>query len=207
MGSPIFGGSTRVAPRDDLSSLGDEGFFVFPGASLPAGKEDGMLLPGKDEFVRLAADHDVVPVAREVYADLATPISAFLALADGARARLPARERRRWREARALQLPRDRRRRDVTARSGVARICTGRRHSDVPAPDPLSVVARTAARRLASLASPGCRVHRRRGGIRRLRGGVGLREGPAPRRRRDSASPTRRSCSPTPSSPSTTRGG
>lgn len=43
-----------------------------------------MILPGKEEFVRLAADHDVVPVAREVYADLATPISAFMALADGA---------------------------------------------------------------------------------------------------------------------------
>ena len=40
-----------------------------------------MIVPSKDEFVRLAADHDVVPVAREVYADLATPISAFMALA------------------------------------------------------------------------------------------------------------------------------
>lgn len=43
-----------------------------------------MIIPGKDEFVRLAAEHDVVPVAREVYADLATPISAFMALASGA---------------------------------------------------------------------------------------------------------------------------
>lgn len=43
-----------------------------------------MILPARDEFVRLAADHDVVPVAREVYADLATPISAFMALAEGA---------------------------------------------------------------------------------------------------------------------------
>jgi anthranilate synthase component 1 len=32
----------------------------------------------------LAAEHDVVPVAREVYADLATPISAFMALAENA---------------------------------------------------------------------------------------------------------------------------
>ena len=40
-----------------------------------------MILPSRDEFVRLAAAHDVVPVAREVYADLATPISAFMALA------------------------------------------------------------------------------------------------------------------------------
>ncbi len=43
-----------------------------------------MILPSRDEFVRLAADHDVVPVAREVYADLATPISAFMALAQDA---------------------------------------------------------------------------------------------------------------------------
>ncbi|HET6351125.1 MAG TPA: anthranilate synthase component I [Coriobacteriia bacterium] len=43
-----------------------------------------MILPSREEFVRLAADHDVVPVAREVYADLATPISAFMALAEGA---------------------------------------------------------------------------------------------------------------------------
>ncbi len=43
-----------------------------------------MILPSAEEFVRLAVDHDVVPVAREVYADLATPISAFMALADGA---------------------------------------------------------------------------------------------------------------------------
>ncbi len=43
-----------------------------------------MIVPTRDEFVRLAKDHDVVPVAREVYADLATPISAFMALAQGA---------------------------------------------------------------------------------------------------------------------------
>ncbi|PKQ37282.1 MAG: anthranilate synthase component I [Actinobacteria bacterium HGW-Actinobacteria-1] len=43
-----------------------------------------MIVPSKEEFVRLAADHDVVPVAREVYADLATPISAFMSLAEGA---------------------------------------------------------------------------------------------------------------------------
>jgi anthranilate synthase component 1 len=40
-----------------------------------------MLLPDRSEFARLARDHDVVPVAREVYADLATPISAFMSLA------------------------------------------------------------------------------------------------------------------------------
>ncbi len=43
-----------------------------------------MILPSREEFVRLAEDHDVVPVAREVYADLATPISAFMALAENA---------------------------------------------------------------------------------------------------------------------------
>ncbi len=48
------------------------------------GKDMRVILPKRDEFVALAADHDVVPVAREVYADLATPISAFMALAEGA---------------------------------------------------------------------------------------------------------------------------
>ncbi|MBN2822987.1 MAG: anthranilate synthase component I [Coriobacteriia bacterium] len=43
-----------------------------------------MLLPNKEEFIGLAADHDVVPIAREIYADLSTPISAFLTLAQGA---------------------------------------------------------------------------------------------------------------------------
>jgi anthranilate synthase component 1 len=43
-----------------------------------------MIVPARDEFARLGADHDVVPVARELYADLTTPIGAFLALADGA---------------------------------------------------------------------------------------------------------------------------
>jgi anthranilate synthase component 1 len=42
-----------------------------------------MLVPSKEEFAGLACDHDVVPVAREVYADLATPISAFMAVAEG----------------------------------------------------------------------------------------------------------------------------
>lgn len=40
-----------------------------------------MVIPDKAEFLRLAADHDIVPVARGIYADLPTPISAFLALA------------------------------------------------------------------------------------------------------------------------------
>ncbi len=43
-----------------------------------------MIRPSKEEFMRLAEDHEVVPVAREVYADLATPISAFMSLAEGA---------------------------------------------------------------------------------------------------------------------------
>lgn len=43
-----------------------------------------MLVPDKEEFVRLAADNDIVPVAREIYADLVTPISAFMALSEGA---------------------------------------------------------------------------------------------------------------------------
>ncbi|MBE0416920.1 MAG: anthranilate synthase component I [Coriobacteriia bacterium] len=42
-----------------------------------------MIVPRREEFARLAHDHNVVPVAREVYADLTTPISAFMALAEG----------------------------------------------------------------------------------------------------------------------------
>ncbi len=43
-----------------------------------------MILPDRETFVRLAMEHDVVPVALEVYADLTTPISAFAALASDA---------------------------------------------------------------------------------------------------------------------------
>ena len=42
-----------------------------------------MIVPDRHSFETLARDHDVVPVAREVYADLTTPISAFMALAEG----------------------------------------------------------------------------------------------------------------------------
>lgn len=40
-----------------------------------------MIRPGLEEFRRLAAGHDVVPVCREVLADLETPVSAFRKLA------------------------------------------------------------------------------------------------------------------------------
>ncbi|HEX2274374.1 MAG TPA: anthranilate synthase component I, partial [Acidimicrobiales bacterium] len=44
-----------------------------------------VLRPTREEFHRLAADHTVVPVWRELVADLETPVSAFLKLAgDGA---------------------------------------------------------------------------------------------------------------------------
>jgi anthranilate synthase component I len=43
-----------------------------------------MLIPDRDSFVKLAANHDVVPVACEVYGDLVTPVSAFMALAHDA---------------------------------------------------------------------------------------------------------------------------
>ncbi len=78
--------------RQGLSSLtsGTRGFLVSRGRSTPRGavpereEREEMIRPSKEDFVRLAADHDVVPVAREVYADLATPISAFMSLAQGA---------------------------------------------------------------------------------------------------------------------------
>ena len=40
-----------------------------------------MIRPGLEEFRRLAAGHDLVPVCREVLADLETPVSAFRKLA------------------------------------------------------------------------------------------------------------------------------
>lgn len=40
-----------------------------------------MLIPSRDEYIALAAEYDVVPVALEAYADLSTPISAFMSLA------------------------------------------------------------------------------------------------------------------------------
>ncbi len=43
-----------------------------------------MLRPDREEFARLAADHTVVPVWRELAADLETPVSAYLKLAGSA---------------------------------------------------------------------------------------------------------------------------
>ena len=42
-----------------------------------------MTLPTRDEFVRLAADHGVVPVWRELLADMETPLSVYAKLATG----------------------------------------------------------------------------------------------------------------------------
>ncbi len=100
-----------------------------------------MLLPGKEEFVALAADHDVVPVAREVYADLATPISAFLALSEGAPHAFLLESvigGERLGRYSFLGIGADR---VVTAREGSAEIVEGAARRVVSAPDPLTVVA------------------------------------------------------------------
>ena len=44
----------------------------------------------RDEFVALARDHTVVPVWRDVLADLETPVSAFVKLAGAAEDDPPA---------------------------------------------------------------------------------------------------------------------
>jgi anthranilate synthase component 1 len=44
-----------------------------------------MITPGLEDFVRLAAGHDYVPVCREFLADSLTPVSAFRRLSEGAR--------------------------------------------------------------------------------------------------------------------------
>jgi anthranilate synthase component 1 len=100
-----------------------------------------MLLPNKEEFINLAATHDIVPVAREIYADLSTPISAFLALAQGAEHAFLLESvvgGERLGRYSFLGIGADR---VVTAREGVAEIVDGHAKRRVPAPDPLAVVA------------------------------------------------------------------
>ncbi len=100
-----------------------------------------MLLPDKEEFIGLAAAHDIVPVAREVYADLATPISAFLALAEGAPFAFLLESvvgGERLGRYSFLGIGADR---VVTVRDGVAEITDGPSHRRMPAPDPLEAVA------------------------------------------------------------------
>ena len=99
-----------------------------------------MILPGKDEFMELAANHDVVPVARELYADLSTPISAFLALAQGADHAFLLESvvggeqmgRYSFLGVGASEI--------VTARDGSATIISGGHARTVPTTDPLRVV-------------------------------------------------------------------
>jgi anthranilate synthase component I len=100
-----------------------------------------MYLPSRDEFVKLAEDHDVVPVAREVYADLATPISAFLALAEDAPYAFLLESvvgGERLGRYSFLGIGADR---VVTARAGVAEVVDGPSRRTVPADDPLALVS------------------------------------------------------------------
>ena len=99
-----------------------------------------MLLPAKEEFVELAKDHDVVPVAREIYSDLSTPISAFLALAEGAPHAFLLESvigGERLGRYSFLGIGADR---VVTARRGVIEVAEGASHRRVQADDPLTVV-------------------------------------------------------------------
>jgi anthranilate synthase component I len=101
-----------------------------------------MLVPSKEEFIRLAGEHDVVPVAREVYADLSTPISAFISLAEGAPYAYLLESvigGERLGRYSFLGIGADR---VVTASRGVAEIVEGPSHKRVPASDPLEVVSR-----------------------------------------------------------------
>ena len=165
-----------------------------------------MMLPSRDEFVRLAADHDVVPVAREVYADLATPISRVHGARRGRRARVPARERRRRRAARPLQLPGRRRPRGHHARAATrsssrTAACTGER-----ADDPLRVVRAQARRPGASRACPACRSSSAApSASSATRSATGFEKVPRHDDRRARRAGLRASCSPTSSWRSTTR--
>ena len=164
-----------------------------------------MILPSRDEFVRLAADHDVVPVAREVYADLATPISAFMALAEGAEHAFLLESVVGRRAAGPLQLPGRGRPRGHHRPRPRGRRRERRRHRRVRR-RPAARRRPRAGGRHASRACRGCRCF--------VGGAVGyvgyetayeLRAGPAPRRRRARRAGLHASCSPTSSSPSTTR--
>ncbi|HEY3318364.1 MAG TPA: anthranilate synthase component I [Coriobacteriia bacterium] len=98
-----------------------------------------MLLPTADEFAKLAEGHDVVPVAREVYADLATPISAFMALAQDARHAFLLESvvgGERLGRYSFLGVGGD----TVTARGGMAEVTDGPHRTKRPAPDPLAAV-------------------------------------------------------------------
>jgi len=100
-----------------------------------------MLVPNREEFVRLAGEHDIVPVAREIYADLSTPISAFLALAEGAPYAFLLESvvgGERLGRYSFLGIGADR---VVTARDGVAEIVEGPTRRRVPVTDPLTIVA------------------------------------------------------------------
>jgi anthranilate synthase component 1 len=100
-----------------------------------------MVLPSREEFAALAADHDVVPVAREVYADLATPISAFMALAGDAEHAFLLESvvggerlgRYSFLGVGGGEL--------ITSRDGLVEVAEGPRHTSRPAADPLRVVA------------------------------------------------------------------
>ncbi|GAB4288725.1 MAG: anthranilate synthase component I [Coriobacteriia bacterium] len=100
-----------------------------------------MLLPGKDEFVRLAADHDVVPVARELYADLTTPISAFLALAEDAEHAFLLESVVGGEQLARYSFIGIGGSAVVTARDGVATVTRDGHRRELPAADPLAVVA------------------------------------------------------------------
>jgi anthranilate synthase component 1 len=99
-----------------------------------------MLLPDRETYRELAAEHDVVPVAREVYADLATPISAFMTLAGDAEhaflleSVIGGEQLGRYSFLGVGDIE------VVTARDGVASISNGGRRS-VSTSDPLDVVA------------------------------------------------------------------
>jgi len=100
-----------------------------------------MLVPDKQEFLRLAATHDIVPVAREIYADLSTPISAFLALADDAPYAFLLESvvgGERLGRYSFLGIGADR---VVTVRDGVAEVTEGEVRRRMPATDPLDAVA------------------------------------------------------------------
>ena len=100
-----------------------------------------MLLPDREEFARLAKEFDVVPVAREIYADLTTPIAAFHALSAGAPYAFLLESVVGGERLGRYSFLGIGAQRVVTVRGGIAEIVDGESRRSMPAPDPLEPVS------------------------------------------------------------------
>ena len=144
---PLSRPSGRQVAGDQVARCGGVGGGVGGADSERVAMTVAPSTPNSTRFCALAAQGNLIPVYREILADLDTPVSAFLKL-DRRRRRVSARERRGRREVGALQLPRHRAARAVLTCTGRA-VCgraAGRTvHDPHESSDPLGECARDAA--------------------------------------------------------------